>query len=163
MLQGCNLLKKQSFAPLIASLVVISDFITKRMILKWVNPYESVDILPFINIVHVKNEGAAFGLFATLGNRIFVIISIVAIIIIISYLARIKGKLEIISISLILGGAIGNLIDRLTIGKVVDFIDFFVGKWHWPAFNVADSALTVGIILFLIDSLRNVRSTVNGE
>ena len=154
MLQGCNLLKKQSFAPLIASLVVISDFITKRMILKWVTPYESIDILPFINIVHVKNEGAAFGMFSSLGNSIFVIISIVAIIVIIAYLARIKGRMEIFSISLILGGAIGNLIDRLTVGKVIDFIDFFVGSWHWPAFNVADSALTVGIILFFLASIR---------
>ena len=152
--QGSNLLKKQSFAPLIASLVVISDFITKRMILKWVKPYESIDILPFINIVHVENEGAAFGLFSSLGNSIFVIISIVAIIVIIAYLAKIRSRLEIFSISLILGGATGNLIDRLTVGKVVDFIDFFVGKWHWPAFNVADSALTVGIILFLIAGIR---------
>jgi signal peptidase II len=152
-------LKKQSFAPLIASLVVISDFITKRMILKWVTPYESIDILPFINIVHVKNEGAAFGMFSSLGNSIFVIISFVAIIVIIAYLARIKGRMEIFSISLILGGAIGNLIDRLTIGKVIDFIDFFVGKWHWPAFNVADSALTVGIILFLFAGIRESRKT----
>ena len=147
-------MKKQSFAPLIASLVVISDFITKRMILKWVTPYESIDILPFINIVHVKNEGAAFGMFSSLGNTIFVIISFVAIIVIIAYLARIKGRMEIFSISLILGGAIGNLIDRLTVGKVIDFIDFFVGSWHWPAFNVADSALTVGIILFFLASIR---------
>ncbi len=154
MLQGCNILKKQSFVPLIASLVVISDFITKQMILKWVKPYESIDILPFINIVHVKNEGAAFGMFAALGNSVFIIISLIAIIVIISYLARIKGRLEIFSISLILGGATGNLIDRLTIGKVVDFVDFFVGKWHWPAFNVADSALTVGIILFFLASIR---------
>lgn len=159
MLQGCNILKKISFPPLIASLVVISDFITKRMILKWVKPYESIDLLPFLNIVHVKNEGAAFGLFTTLGNSIFVIISIVAIIVIIAYLARIKGNLEIVSISLILGGAIGNLVDRLTIGKVVDFVDFFVGKWHWPAFNVADSALTVGILLFLLASIRESRKT----
>jgi signal peptidase II len=159
MLQGCNLLKKQSFAPLIASLVVISDFITKRMILKWVTHYESIDILPFINIVHVKNEGAAFGMFSSLGNSIFVIISIVAIIVIIAYLAKIRSRLEIFSISLILGGAIGNLIDRLTIGKVIDFIDFFVGKWHWPAFNVADSALTVGIILFLFAGIRESRKT----
>jgi signal peptidase II len=129
------------------------------MILKWVKPYESIDLLPFLNIVHVKNEGAAFGLFTTLGNSIFVIISIVAIIVIIAYLARIKGNLEIVSISLILGGAIGNLVDRLTIGKVVDFVDFFVGKWHWPAFNVADSALTVGILLFLLASIRESRKT----
>ena len=159
MLQGSNLLKKQSFVPLIASLVVILDFITKRMILKWVKPYESIDILPFINIVHVKNAGAAFGLFSSLGNSIFVIISIVAIIVIIAYLARINGRLEIFSISLILGGATGNLIDRLIIGKVIDFVDFFVGKWHWPAFNVADSALTVGIILFFIASVMQSRKT----
>ena len=160
MLQGCNILKKKSFVPLIASLVVISDFITKQMILKWVKPYESIDILPFINIVHVKNEGAAFGMFATLGNSVFIIISLIAIIVIISYLARIKGRLEMFSISLILGGAIGNLIDRLTIGKVIDFIDFFVGKWHWPAFNVADSALTVGIILFFLASIRQSKKSV---
>ena len=152
-------MKKQTLTPLIVSLVLISDFITKRMILKWVRPYDSIDILPFLNIVHVKNEGAAFGMFADLGNSIFVIISFVAIIVIIAYLAKISGRLEIFSISLILGGAIGNLIDRLTIGKVVDFIDFFVDTWHWPAFNIADSSLTVGIILFFLASIKESRKT----
>ena len=163
MLQGSNLLKKLPFSAVITFSVVILDYISKQTILDRIMPHEAVDVLPFLRIVNVQNEGAAFGLFTSLGNNFFIIISFVAIILIVIYISRIKGRLELFSISLILGGAVGNLIDRLTVGKVVDFIDFFVGKWHWPAFNVADSALTVGIILFLIDSLRNVRSTVNGE
>jgi signal peptidase II len=101
----------------------------------------------------VENPGAAFGSFTGLGNNIFIIISIIAIIFISIYLSKIHKKLEFISLSLVLGGAVGNLLDRFQTGKVIDFIDFYVGSWHWPAFNVADSALTVGIILFLISNL----------
>ena len=113
-------------------------------------PFESINILPFLRIVYVENKGAAFGLFASLGNKFFIVISLITIAVIIIYALKFAKGLEIYSFSLILGGASGNLIDRLMIGKVIDFIDVFIGKWHWPAFNVADSALTVGIGLFIL-------------
>ncbi len=133
------------------------DYITKRAIESYVMPFEVIDVLPFLRIVHVKNPAGAFSLFAGLGNKGFILISIAAIIFIIIYALRVSTKLELLSLSLILGGAIGNLIDRLTNGKVIDFIDFFVGTWHWPAFNVADSAITVGMMLFLWMTLTQKR------
>lgn len=139
----------------VAALVVIFDYMTKRAIVAKVIPNTSVNILPFLRIVHVENPGAAFGLFSNLGNNIFMVISVIAIIAVLIYLFRFAKGLEVSSLSLILGGAIGNLIDRLKTGKVVDFIDLHVGQWHWPAFNIADSALTIGIALFIWSNIRS--------
>jgi len=118
-------------------------------------PYEHIDVLPFLRIVYVENRGAAFGLFAEFGNNIFILISICAIICIAIYLRKLPIGTELYAMSLIMGGAVGNLIDRFKTGKVIDFIDVFVRDWHWPAFNVADSALTIGIILFIVASVRH--------
>lgn len=137
----------------ITALIVLTDYLTKHQVIERVSPYERISVLPFLNIIYVENKGAAFGLFHGLGNHIFMTISVIAIAVIIIYLLKIRQSLEMYSLSLILGGAVGNLIDRLRIGKVIDFIDVFVGDWHWPAFNVADSALTVGIILFAVSTL----------
>jgi signal peptidase II len=153
-LWGFNRLKKISLPVTVALLVVILDLITKKLIETFVQPYEIIHVLPFLRIVNIKNTGAAFGLFSDLNNNFFIIISIAAIIFIIFYMIRTPSRLERLSLSLVLGGATGNLIDRLTLGKVIDFIDIFVNDWHWPAFNVADSALTVGIILFLIVNIK---------
>jgi len=142
-------LKKGLLIPVITALVIILDIITKTIIVNKVAYHEIIKVLPFINIVHIENRGAAFGLFAGLGNVFFIIVSIIAILFIVYYLRSVQKRMEIISLSLVLGGAVGNLIDRIRIGKVTDFIDFYVNSWHWPSFNVADSALTVGIIFFL--------------
>ena len=144
-----NSLKRNRIIALISSLVLVFDYITKRVIVNKVMLYEHIDVLPFLRIVHVENKGAAFGMFAALGNNVFIIISLIAVFFIIYYLSRIQKGLELYALSLILGGAAGNLLDRIRLGKVIDFIDVFVGEWHWPAFNVADSALTVGIIMFI--------------
>ncbi|MBI4849037.1 MAG: signal peptidase II [Nitrospirae bacterium] len=140
---------------IIASLVAITDYITKKAVVAKLTLFDKIDVLPFLRIVHVENKGAAFGLFANLGNNIFMAISVIAIIAILVYVSRFAKGSEVFSFSLILGGAIGNLLDRIATGKVVDFIDVYINKWHWPAFNVADSALTVGIILFIWSSLRS--------
>ncbi len=146
-------MRKEFFIAIISSSVALLDYLTKKIIVAKVMPYEAIDVLPFLRIVHVKNPGAAFGLFSNLNNIFFVAVSFIAIILIILYSLKIQKGLELFSLSMILGGATGNLIDRITIGKVVDFIDFFVGRWHWPAFNIADSALSIGIILFLYANL----------
>lgn len=143
----------------ISSIVIFLDYLTKKIIVSKVMLYESISILPFLNIVHVQNKGAAFSILSNLGNHYFIGISVIAIIAIVGYLIKLSRGLELIALSLILGGAVGNLIDRIQIGKVTDFIDVFVGRWHWPAFNVADSALTVGIILFLIANIKQVKET----
>ncbi len=154
MLRSGNGLNKGTLVAIISSLVVLLDYITKKTIVSKVVLYERINVLPFLNIVHVENKGAAFSLLSNLGNNYFIAISIIAICVIIFYLSQLPKWLELFSLSMIVGGAIGNLIDRLRIGKVIDFIDVFVGRWHWPAFNIADSALTVGIILFLLANIR---------
>jgi signal peptidase II len=141
--------------PLIGGLVLLSDFITKRLIEAYISPENPVNLLPFLRIVYVKNRGAAFGILSNLDNNIFIFVSIIAIMIITIYLFKTNNRLEIYALSMIVGGAVGNLIDRIQIGQVIDFIDFFIGQWHWPAFNIADSALTVGIILFLISHIKH--------
>lgn len=136
---------------LVSLLVVFLDQITKYLARTLISPFETIKVFPFLQLVSVRNEGAAFGLFKGFGNATFIIISLVAIVFI-SYLL-IKGKEEGLGLSLILGGAVGNLIDRIVFGNVTDFIDIFAGRFHWPAFNVADSALTIGLVLLLISSL----------
>lgn len=106
--------------------------------------------------MHVTNTGAAFGILRDLGNNFFIIISLIAITII--FYLLIKEKKHSLSYSLILSGAIGNLIDRLILGHVTDFIDLYVGRFHWPAFNVADSCITVGILILVIEMILSERS-----
>ncbi|MGQ9569484.1 MAG: signal peptidase II [Thermodesulfovibrionales bacterium] len=133
---------------LVTSLVIVLDQITKLYIINNVKPFESIEVFPFLHIVNVKNKGGAFGMFKDAGNALFVVVSLIAIIFII--LLLIRSKEGYLGFSLILGGAIGNLVDRLHYGWVVDFIDFSIGRFHWPAFNVADSALTIGVIIILL-------------
>lgn len=139
---------------LISSLVIIADQITKHLVRVYIKSYEVVNILPFLRTVHIRNEGAAFGLFKGFGNITFIIISIIAVIVVIYLLFR--DKRDRINLSLILGGATGNLIDRIIYGNVTDFIDLYAGRFHWPAFNIADSALTIGISLMFFNHLKQI-------
>lgn len=140
-------MKKTAFIALF--LVVALDQATKYLVDRFISPFDSIEILPFLNLVNIRNKGAAFGILSNLGNTAFILISLAAVIVI--FLMLIKGKEDPLSLSLILSGAIGNLIDRLFRGSVVDFIDVFAGRYHWPAFNVADSAITIGIGLIFIN------------
>jgi signal peptidase II len=136
---------------LIALSIISLDRITKYLVISYLSPVDSIEIFPFLHIVNIKNTGAAFGMFKGLGSNYFVIISVVAIIFVIHLLIR--KVYNTFGLSLILGGAIGNFIDRIIHGKVIDFVDFSVGKFHWPAFNVADSSLTIGIIIVFLHSI----------
>lgn len=144
-------MKKYAYVLLITLSVIALDQATKYLIVTSFNTYDPIEIFPFLNIVNVRNTGAAFGMFRSLGSGFFIIISLAAIIFIVNLIMR--NAYNFIGLSLILGGAVGNLIDRLFYGKVVDFIDFSAGNFHWPAFNVADSSLTIGIGIILITSL----------
>jgi signal peptidase II len=144
---------------IIVLLIVALDQITKFLIIKYVSPFDSIAVFPFLNIVNVTNIGAAFGSFKNLGSNFFIIISLIAIVFIL-YLLK-KNLYNYIGLSLIFGGALGNLIDRIFYGKVVDFIDFYIGNYHWPAFNVADSSLTVGIIIILFTSVLPKKTKVS--
>jgi len=136
---------------LVSLLVIALDQITKSLALNYINPFDSIKILPFLYLVIVTNKGAAFGMFKNIGSSFFMAISMAAIIFVIFLL--IKTKKDYVGLSLILGGATGNLIDRILYGRVIDFIDLSIGNYHWPAFNVADSCLTVGVTLILLTHL----------
>jgi signal peptidase II len=155
----------RDLAPVVtAALVVLIDQLTKLLIMKNFSLYEQKSVIPgLFNLVYVSNTGAAFGFLA--GDRswlrqvFFVGVAIVALAIIIYTYGHLKkqGKIFIYSLGLIGGGAIGNLIDRLRFGSVVDFLDFYLGTHHWPAFNAADSAISVGVGLFLLGTLMQYR------
>ena len=137
-------------------IILVLDQATKYYIKMHVYPFDPLRILPFFDIVYVENTGSAFGMFKALGSSFFIVVSVVAIIVL-SVLV-IKDLSNRTAYSLLLGGAAGNLLDRLFYGHVIDFLDVYVGKYHWPAFNVADSALTIGIALFFFKAAFGIRN-----
>lgn len=144
----------------IAAIVILFDQITKVTISKLFVFGESRPVTSFFNLVLAHNKGAAFSFLATQTGwqrYLFTGIAIAAVIFIIYLLKRHAGqRLFCWALALILGGAIGNVIDRSIYGYVIDFLDFYVGTWHWPAFNVADMAICTGAALFVFDELRRV-------
>jgi len=144
-------MKRYTYSLFIALSVIALDQATKYLIVSLMSAYDSIEIFSFLHIVNVRNTGAAFGIFRGLGSGFFIVISLSALVLL-GYMI-IKDLYNRTGLSLILGGAVGNLIDRIYYGNVVDFIDVSVGRYHWPAFNVADSALTVGIVIIIFSSL----------
>lgn len=136
---------------MISLAVFIFDQVTKYLITSHLSLFQVIPVLPFFNIVYVDNTGSAFGMFKGLGNPFFIVIAGAAIIAV--AVMMIKDRDNRLGLSLILGGAAGNLTDRVIHRYVIDFLDFYAGEHHWPAFNVADSALTVGIALILIKTV----------
>ncbi len=146
---------KTAFFFLIALSVFVLDQLAKYLIRTYIGPFDVIRVLPFFNIVYVENIGSAFGMFKGLGNTFFIIIALLAMALISALIIRDKDNRLIFS--LILGGAAGNLMDRIIHGYVIDFLDVYAGKFHWPAFNVADSALTIGIALLICKTFFNFR------
>jgi signal peptidase II len=140
----------------VAVLVVVLDYVTKVAVLAAFAPGEGRKLTSFFNLVLVFNKGAAFSLLASAPGwqtLFFASIAIVASIVIVFLIHKNPDKrLFCAGLSLILGGALGNLYDRLVYGHVVDFLDFHAAGWHWPAFNVADSAITVGAAILIVES-----------
>jgi signal peptidase II len=141
--------------------VLLLDQWTKSMVVQKLPLYQKVSVIQgFFDLTHVRNTGGAFGIFGGekggLGSILFVVVSLIAIGAIVFLFLRIKEneKTLAFSFSLILSGAVGNLIDRLRYGEVVDFLDFHLASYHWPAFNVADSAICVGIGLMALELLK---------
>ena len=140
--------------------VILLDQLTKIVIQNLFFLGQSIAVIPgFFNLTYVRNPGAAFGFLAS-GNPAFVIpffilISIVVVVGIVYYFRKSDPtqRLHRWGLAIILGGAIGNLIDRVVYQSVVDFLDFYGGHYHWPAFNVADSAITIGVGLIIMDML----------
>ncbi|HXW69169.1 MAG TPA: signal peptidase II [Dissulfurispiraceae bacterium] len=136
---------------LISLCILALDQLTKYFIKTHIGLFDVLRVTSFFNIVYVLNTGSAFGLFKGLGNSFFIIIALLALTLITVLI--IKDGRNRLAFALILGGAAGNLTDRIIFGHVIDFLDFYAGGHHWPAFNIADSALTFGISLLLIKTV----------
>lgn len=154
----------------ITVLVVLLDQLSKAWILAALRLHEGFPLIDgFFNIVHVRNPGAAFGFLASappLFRYIFFIaVTVAAILLILHYLrvSRIEETSLISALALILAGAVGNLIDRVRFGEVVDFLDVYIGAHHWPAFNVADSAISVGAAILIVVLLRRRKERTEGN
>ena len=140
---------------IVAGLVVAADQITKTLILYYLPLYHSIPVIPgFFNINHIQNPGGAFGFLANqspyLRNIIFLSVSFLAVCLILWFYAKTPKTHPALAsgFAMIFGGAIGNLIDRIRFGKVVDFLDFYLANLHYPVFNIADSAISIGIAIF---------------
>jgi len=140
---------------LVAAAVVVLDRLTKWAMLDWLRPGEVVEVTPFFNFVLVYNRGAAFSFLAGAPGwqtPFFVAVAVIASAVVSWLLWRHPARrLLCAGLALILGGALGNLWDRLQWGAVADFLDFHAFGWHWPAFNVADSAITVGAVILIAE------------
>jgi signal peptidase II len=142
----------------IISLLVVLDQFTKYLVESRIRLYEVITIIPgFFNLTHVRNKGAAFSLLATAPEMFrivfFVSVTIAAVVVLAILIRKTHERLLIVAFSLIASGAVGNLIDRVRYGEVVDFIQWYYKSYYWPSFNVADSAITVGVVLLAIDML----------
>lgn len=145
---------------LIAFAVVVCDRLAKMVVDKNIALHESVAVVPgFFHLTHVENRGAAFGLFAESPSEwkvaLLILFSMLALVVVSALLWKNSHRMTTtgVGLALILGGALGNLWDRLLSGHVVDFFDFYLGSYHWPAFNIADSAIVVGALLLVSEIL----------
>lgn len=153
--------KRYGLALGLALLVLVPDQITKWLVQLHLGANESYPVVPgFLDLVHVSNLGAAFGFLNTTDitwqRTLFVAVTLLAVAVI-SYMLAKAGDGEtflVCGLGLILGGALGNLVDRVRFGHVVDFLDFHVGEWHWPAFNVADTGITLGAACLILSLYR---------
>lgn len=140
----------------LSALVVLLDQISKRLIVGHVARFERIPLLDVLNITHMHNTGAAFSILSGLAPWVFALLAVAVSIGILIWLRRhpYGQRLVAVALCLILGGALGNAVDRVVYGYVIDFIDFHIGAWHYPAFNFADCAIVIGAILMAIDILR---------
>jgi signal peptidase II len=141
---------------IIAALVVLLDRMTKWLIAEKITQNDSVVVIPgLFRLTHVQNQGAAFGLFSESPSEfkvaLLILFSVAALAVVSALLWKNGNAMNAtaVALSLVFGGALGNLWDRVAAGRVIDFLDFYVGSHHWPAFNVADSAIVVGALLLL--------------
>jgi signal peptidase II len=155
---GTHAMRKYHF--LIAIVVIVLDRGSKWLVAGNITLHDSISVLPgFFRLTHVQNSGAAFGLFAESSSEwkvaILVLFSLLALAVVSALLWKNSHSMTTtgVGLALILGGAVGNLWDRLLTGHVVDFFDFYLGSYHWPAFNIADSAIVIGALLLVAEIL----------
>jgi signal peptidase II len=151
----------------LAALIVVADQIAKYAVVQYFAANKAVAVAPFLNLVLVYNPGAAFSFLSDAAGwqrGFFIAIALIASAWIVHLLRKYPHqRLFALALSLVLAGAVGNVIDRILIGAVVDFLDFHAFGWHWPAFNVADSAITCGALLLVWDAFKPRRKAEGGR
>ncbi|HEY8148529.1 MAG TPA: signal peptidase II [Vicinamibacteria bacterium] len=146
----------------IAGVIVALDQVTKALVDDFMTLHESRTIVEgLVRLTYVQNRGAAFGILSEAGlpyqSLMFSVVSLLALLAIALYAWRmpVQSRLPQTALAMVMGGAVGNLLDRARLGYVIDYVDMYWGPHHWPAFNVADSAISVGVALLVLDILRN--------
>lgn len=144
----------------ISLLVIALDQLSKIMADQLLSYAQPVEVMPMFNLTLLYNKGAAFSFLASAGGWqrwFFLVLTLLVSAFIFNWLRKLKPHqlMQMVSLSLILGGALGNLIDRAIYGHVIDFIDVYYQQYHWPAFNIADSAISIGAVLLIYDTLKN--------
>ena len=150
--------------------VIVADALTKWLVASRIELHDSITVVPnLFELVHVRNTGAAFGIGANTDSRVVPLllnggaIAVFCIVVVYALRTALTDRLLQTGLHLILGGAIGNLVDRFRFGYVIDFLDFYVRDHHWPAFNVADSAICIGIALLFLDMRRQPQAVAAEE
>lgn len=143
----------------LSAVVLVLDQATKRLVDTSMQLYQTIELIPSFQLTYMRNQGAAFSFLSGAGGWqrwFFIGLALLASVFICFWLKRLARtqRWEAVAWALVLGGALGNLIDRILYGYVIDFLDVYYGDWHWPAFNIADSAITVGVVMLLFDSFR---------
>ena len=152
----------------LSAIVVALDQLTKQWVEEAFVLYESLPVTSFFNLTLVYNTGAAFSFLADAGGWqrwFFLILALVICTYLVYWLLQMKKDQLLLpfAIAMIIGGAIGNVVDRMLHGHVIDFLDFYYQQWHWPAFNLADSAITLGVILFIWDAFFGNKEEQNAD
>ena len=142
---------------LIAAIILFLDQLSKEWVFALLaeHPSSKIEVTSFLNLVMVWNRGISFGLFseAGYGHIVFSILGLVITAILLIWLKNAQNGLLVTALSLVIGGAVGNIIDRVRLHAVADFLDFYIGGWHWPAFNLADSAICIGVLLLCSENI----------
>ncbi len=140
---------------LVALAVVLLDQVTKEWVRGAFSLHESIPVIPgFFHLTYIRNTGAAWGMFSG-QNLTLSLLAFAMLLVLVFFRRKIMppGRLHRIALGLLCGGIVGNLFDRLRLDYVVDFLDFFVRDWHWPAFNIADSAICIGVAIYMLGTL----------
>ncbi len=159
----CDLMSMRNKYYSVAFIILLVDYLTKWMVRVRLDPIQSVEIIPgYLRLSYWQNSGVAFGLFDAVASvwkpYILAALAVVAVVVIVVYGEHMPPERKLLraSLAIIIGGILGNFVDRIVRGYVIDFIDFHIyDTFHWPTFNVADSAITIGIALLLIDTVKN--------
>lgn len=141
-------------ALVLAAFIILADQASKWAVARLLqDPPQVIELTPFFNLVAALNTGVSFSMLQGAGPWLLIVAATGVSLALAHWLTKLTATLPAMAVGLIIGGALGNVIDRIRVGAVFDFLDFYLGDWHWPAFNLADSAISVGVALLLLDGL----------